>query len=63
MGKGIAAVTLEHPQLGYVDVFNTHLHAGYGDRYKAHRATECWELAKLLRSSAAAGRQVILVTK
>jgi hypothetical protein len=39
------------------------LHAGYGpkDRYKAHRATECWQLSNILRASAAMGRHIIMV--
>ncbi|CAO3697799.1 unnamed protein product [Rhizopus stolonifer] len=49
VGKGAGAVVLKHPQLGNINVFNTHLHAGYGDGYKAHRAAECWELAEWVR--------------
>ncbi|KAI9467799.1 MAG: Endonuclease/exonuclease/phosphatase, partial [Benjaminiella poitrasii] len=62
VGKGIGSVLIEHPTIGLLEVFNTHLHAGYGpkDRYRAHRATECWQLAYMLRTSAAMGRQIIL---
>lgn len=61
VGKGVGTVRLNHPQLGYLDVFNTHLHAGYGDRYKAHRAAQCWQLANLLRSFVIAGNHVVMV--
>lgn len=46
-----------------MDIFNTHLHASYGlkDQYEAHRATECWQLANLLRTSATMGRHIIMV--
>ncbi|ORE03840.1 DNase I-like protein [Rhizopus microsporus var. microsporus] len=60
VGKGVGTVRLNHPQLGYLDVFNTHLHAGYGDRYKAHRAAQCWQLANLLRSFVIAGNHVVM---
>ncbi|CEG82152.1 hypothetical protein RMATCC62417_16268 [Rhizopus microsporus] len=60
VGKGVGTVRLNHPQLGYLDVFNTHLHAGYGDRYKAHRAAQCWQLANLLRAFVIAGNHVVM---
>ncbi|KAI7906850.1 Endonuclease/exonuclease/phosphatase [Cokeromyces recurvatus] len=62
VGKGIGSALINHPTIGLVEVFNTHLHGGYGpkDRYRAHRATECWQLAQILRTSAAMGRQIIL---
>jgi sphingomyelin phosphodiesterase 2 len=64
VGKGCGTALVNHPQLGLLEIFNTHLHAGYGpkDQYKAHRATECWQLANLLRCSAAMGRHIIMVT-
>lgn len=65
VGKGVGSALIDHPTLGLLEIFNTHLHAGYGpkDRYKAHRATECWQLASLLRNSAALQRHIILVSK
>ncbi|ORZ06007.1 Endonuclease/exonuclease/phosphatase [Absidia repens] len=62
VGKGCATVCLEHPIAGLIQVFTTHLHAGYGnsDEYQGHRITESWELANLLRSAAAQGRQIIV---
>ncbi|KAI8092679.1 Endonuclease/exonuclease/phosphatase [Halteromyces radiatus] len=61
VGKGCASVCLEHPLVGVIQVFTTHLHAGYGksDEYRGHRITESWELANILRSAAAQGRQII----
>lgn len=63
VGKGVGSVLVDHPKLGLLQIFNTHLHGGYGpkDRYKAHRATECWQLVHLLRNSAAMGRHILLV--
>ncbi|KAI8879765.1 DNase I-like protein [Backusella circina FSU 941] len=62
VGKGVGSALIDHPTLGLLEVFNTHLHAGYGpkDRYKAHRATECWQLSNILRASAAMGRHIIM---
>ncbi|KAI9336456.1 Endonuclease/exonuclease/phosphatase, partial [Pilaira anomala] len=62
VGKGCGTALVKHPDLGFLEIFNTHLHAGYGpkDPYKAHRASQCWQLAHLLRQSAAMGRQIII---
>ncbi|KAI9322714.1 Endonuclease/exonuclease/phosphatase [Dichotomocladium elegans] len=63
VGKGFALASVEHPDIGIVDVFTTHLHAGYGaddTEYEGHRLSESWELAHSVRASAAQGRQVIL---
>ncbi|KAI9484655.1 Endonuclease/exonuclease/phosphatase [Zychaea mexicana] len=61
VGKGCGSACIEHPDLGVLEVFTTHLHAGYGnsDEYEGHRVSESWELAHLLRASAAQGRHVI----
>ncbi|KAI9013849.1 Endonuclease/exonuclease/phosphatase [Phycomyces nitens] len=61
VGKGCASACINHPDIGIIEVFTTHLHAGYGDvdEYEGHRVTESWELSNLLRASAAQGRQVI----
>ncbi|KAI8366810.1 Endonuclease/exonuclease/phosphatase [Radiomyces spectabilis] len=61
VGKGCGSACIEHPTIGILEVFTTHLHAGYGkiDEYEGHRVSESWELANLLRTSAAQGRQVI----
>ncbi|KAI8329080.1 Endonuclease/exonuclease/phosphatase [Chlamydoabsidia padenii] len=62
VGKGCASACLEHPIVGIIQVFTTHLHAGYGksDEYQGHRISESWELANLIRSASAQGRQVIV---
>ncbi|KAI9287446.1 Endonuclease/exonuclease/phosphatase [Umbelopsis sp. AD052] len=61
VGKGCGSVCVDHPEAGLIDIYTTHLHAGYGRRkeYEGHRITEAWELTKLFRSSAASGRHVI----
>ncbi|KAI8146382.1 Endonuclease/exonuclease/phosphatase [Fennellomyces sp. T-0311] len=61
VGKGCGSACIEHPDIGILEVFTTHLHAGYGnsDEYEGHRVSESWELAHLLRASAAQGRHVI----
>jgi len=63
VGKGCGSVCINHPDAGFIDIYTTHLHAGYGKRkeYEGHRITEAWELCKLLRASAAAGRHVIAI--
>ncbi|KAI9301343.1 Endonuclease/exonuclease/phosphatase [Cunninghamella echinulata] len=62
VGKGVGSACIEHPIIGTLEVFTTHLHAGYGklDEYKGHRITESWELANIIRNSIAHNRQVIL---
>ncbi|GAN09606.1 DNase I-like protein [Mucor ambiguus] len=62
VGKGVGSALVDHPTIGLLEIFNTHLHAGYGpkNQYKAHRATECWQLANILRQSAAMGRQIVM---
>ncbi|KAK4521129.1 uncharacterized protein ATC70_013073 [Mucor velutinosus] len=62
VGKGVGSALVDHPAIGLLEVFNTHLHAGYGPKaqYTAHRATECWQLANILRQSAAMGRQIVM---
>ncbi|RCH96902.1 phospholipase C type enzyme [Rhizopus stolonifer] len=62
VGKGVGSIVVDHPTVGLLEVFNTHLHASYSPRhqYNAHRAAECWQLATLLRNSAAMGRQIVM---
>ncbi|KAI7863933.1 Endonuclease/exonuclease/phosphatase [Spinellus fusiger] len=62
VGKGCGSVTIEHPKAGVLQVFNTHLHAEYGKtpQYQNHLLSEGWELALLVRSAIAHGRQVIV---
>ncbi|CAO3652756.1 unnamed protein product [Mucor fragilis] len=62
VGKGCGSVCIDHPEVGLIDVYTTHLQAGYGnhDDYEAQRITECWQIANSVRASAAQGRHVIL---
>ncbi|KAG9295522.1 hypothetical protein G9A89_000173 [Geosiphon pyriformis] len=63
VGKGAGSVLVDHPIAGCIEVFTTHTHAGYGskknDIYLGHRVSQAWELANILKSSAARGRNVI----
>ncbi|OAC99274.1 hypothetical protein MUCCIDRAFT_148779, partial [Mucor lusitanicus CBS 277.49] len=61
VGKGCGSVCIDHPQVGLIDVYTTHV-TGYGkhDDYEAQRITECWQIANSVRASAAQGRHVIL---
>ncbi|KAJ8079108.1 phospholipase C type enzyme [Marasmius tenuissimus] len=62
-GKAAASVILEHPLLGDLQVFNTHLFSEGGDdgpeHNRAHRLVNAWEFAKLAKQSAEIGRYVI----
>ncbi|KAL0066444.1 phospholipase C type enzyme [Marasmius tenuissimus] len=62
-GKAAASVVLEHPLLGDLQVFNTHLFSEGGDdgpeHNRAHRLVNAWEFAKLVKQSAEIGRYVI----
>ncbi|KAI8061428.1 Endonuclease/exonuclease/phosphatase [Gongronella butleri] len=62
VGKGCASACIQHPVVGLLQVFTTHLHAGYGktDEYRGHRISETWELTCLIRDAASQGRQVIV---
>ncbi|EDR15838.1 inositol phosphophingolipids phospholipase C [Laccaria bicolor S238N-H82] len=63
VGKAAASVTILHPVLGHVQIFNTHLFAKGGEdgpEYnRAHRLVNAWEFAKLTRQAAERGRYVI----
>ncbi|KAI8984390.1 Endonuclease/exonuclease/phosphatase [Mycotypha africana] len=62
VGKGCAGITVDHPDIGLIDVYTTHLQAGYGlvDDFEVQRITECWQIVQCVRNSAAQGRHVIL---
>ncbi|KIL71557.1 hypothetical protein M378DRAFT_188979 [Amanita muscaria Koide BX008] len=63
VGKAAASVIIDHPVLGQVQVFNTHLYAKGGEdgpEYnRAHRIVNAWEFSKLARQAAELGRYVI----
>ncbi|ORX62096.1 DNase I-like protein [Hesseltinella vesiculosa] len=62
VGKGCASACIDHPALGLLQLFTTHLHAGYGvaDEYRGHRISETWELTSMIRDAMSQGRQVIV---
>ncbi|KAK1217395.1 phospholipase C type enzyme [Marasmius sp. AFHP31] len=66
-GKAAASVVLEHPSLGDLQVFNTHLFSEGGDdgpeHNRAHRLVNAWEFAKLAKQSAEIGRYVIAIAQ
>ncbi|KAH7923233.1 hypothetical protein BV22DRAFT_1069085 [Leucogyrophana mollusca] len=63
VGKGAGSVTILHPILGKVQIFDTHLYAKGGEdgpEYnRTHRLVNAWEFAKLTRTAAELGRYVI----
>ncbi|KAJ3807299.1 inositol phosphophingolipids phospholipase C [Lentinula lateritia] len=63
VGKAAASVIIIHPELGEVQIFNTHLYAKGGEdgpeHNRAHRLVNAWEFAKLARRAAELGRYVI----
>lgn len=65
VGKACGCVTVDHPKLGLVDVWNTHFVAAGGEdgpeSGRSHRITQAYELASNCRNSAARGRHVICV--
>ncbi|KAF9270690.1 inositol phosphophingolipids phospholipase C [Marasmius fiardii PR-910] len=58
VGKAAASVVINHPVLGEVQVFNTHMYAKGGDTYP-HRLINAWEFAKLVKQASQSGRYVI----
>ncbi|KAH8844809.1 hypothetical protein MCOR27_008803 [Pyricularia oryzae] len=64
-GKGVAHARIRYgPQKSQViEVFNIHTHAAYEteakDSYAAHRASQAWFFAKLLRSASERGHLVV----
>ncbi|KAF9175911.1 phospholipase C type enzyme [Mortierella sp. AD010] len=64
VGKCVVSATLAHPSCGEIEVFNTHLHAGYDpvgtpDSYLGCRVGEAWEMASLIKAATTQGRHVI----
>ncbi|KAG9314144.1 Endonuclease/exonuclease/phosphatase [Chiua virens] len=63
VGKAAGSVTILHPSLGELQLFNTHFHAKGGDEgaeyNRTHRLVNAWEFAKVTRQAAALGRYVI----
>ncbi|KAF9913152.1 phospholipase C type enzyme [Linnemannia zychae] len=66
VGKCVVSATIVHPTCGEIEVFNTHLHAGYDpvgtpDSYLGCRVGEAWEMASLVKAATSQGRHVISV--
>ncbi|KAF9225563.1 inositol phosphophingolipids phospholipase C [Gyrodon lividus] len=63
VGKAAGSVTILHPILGEVQIFDTHLYAKGGEdgpEYnRSHRLVNAWEFAKVTRQAAELGRYVI----
>ncbi|KAF9315850.1 phospholipase C type enzyme [Podila horticola] len=64
VGKCVVSAIIAHPTCGEIEVFNTHLHAGYDpvgtvDRYLGCRVGEAWEMSSLVKAAASQGRHVI----
>ncbi|KAG0318030.1 phospholipase C type enzyme [Dissophora globulifera] len=64
VGKCFVSVVLAHPTCGEIEVFNTHLHAGYDpagtpDSYLGCRVGEAWEMASLVKAATTQGRHVL----
>ncbi|CAD6890081.1 unnamed protein product [Tilletia controversa] len=64
-GKAFGSVTISHPRLGLVDIYNTHTMAAGGEDgpefTRAHRVAQAWELATKVRDSAERGRHAIVM--
>ncbi|KAK0532656.1 phospholipase C type enzyme [Tilletia horrida] len=64
-GKAFGSITINHPRLGLVDIYNTHTIAAGGEDgpefKRAHRVAQAWELATKVRDSAERGRHTIVM--
>ncbi|KAL1410326.1 phospholipase C type enzyme [Vanrija albida] len=64
VNKAAARAVLEHPALGPIEVWNTHMHAageGGPETRQTHRVTQAWQLATEVRGSAARGHWVFVM--
>ncbi|KAG0202275.1 hypothetical protein BGX28_005160 [Mortierella sp. GBA30] len=64
VGKCFVSATVAHPTCGEIEIFNTHLHAGYDpvgtpDSYLGCRVGEAWEMASVVKAATTQGRHVI----
>ncbi|KAJ9113848.1 hypothetical protein QFC19_000041 [Naganishia cerealis] len=62
VNKAAGNVVILHPELGEVEVWNTHMHAageGGPQTQQAHRMAQAWQLANAIRAAAERGRYVI----
>ncbi|EIN13859.1 DNase I-like protein [Punctularia strigosozonata HHB-11173 SS5] len=65
VGKAAASILVDHPEVGYLQIFNTHLYSRASERvplhFRAHHLVNAYEFSKLIRHAAAMGRTVIAV--
>ncbi|KAI5452785.1 phospholipase C type enzyme [Naganishia albida] len=62
VNKAAGSVAILHPELGEVEIWNTHMHAageGGPQTQQAHRMAQAWQLANAIRAAAERGRYVI----
>ncbi|KAF9913417.1 phospholipase C type enzyme [Lobosporangium transversale] len=64
VGKCFVSAIVMHPTCGEIEVFNTHLHAGYDkvgtpDSYLGCRVGEAWEMGSVVKAATTQGRHVI----
>jgi len=61
-GKGSGLARIEIPEIGFLDFYNTHLQAGYGNpRYRTVKEAQAKELAEFINTSCWTEFPVILV--
>ncbi|KAJ1305146.1 hypothetical protein OPQ81_000182 [Rhizoctonia solani] len=65
VGRAVVSVIIDHPLLGEVEIFNTHLYAKGGEspnkRQMAHRLVGAYEFSRCVNISASLGRHVLAV--
>ncbi|CDZ97484.1 Sphingomyelinase family protein [Phaffia rhodozyma] len=62
VNKAAGSVVIEHPELGQVEVFTTHMHAGGPEGYhigNSYRSLQAWQLSNEIRRASSQGRYVI----
>ncbi|KAG9107311.1 phospholipase C type enzyme [Ceratobasidium sp. 392] len=63
VGKAVVSAVIEHPLLGEVEIFNTHLYAKGGESpsepQMSHRLVNTYEFSKRVNSSTSLGRHVL----
>lgn len=63
VNKAAGKIVIRHPQLGEVEVWNTHMHAAGDDgkeTRRAHRLTQAWQLAQQIKAGVERGRHILL---
>ncbi|KAL7417309.1 Endonuclease/exonuclease/phosphatase [Mrakia frigida] len=63
VNKAAGSIVIEHPSLGEVEVFTTHMHAGGPEGYElgnSYRSSQAWRLSNEIRRASSQGRYVII---